>query len=161
MRDHRAAPRRNGDDPVDIILWALRSLLIATKRQEDVPAYLPARFNGAGLGHLYSAIERLVKQLVARSLLRLEVHDPLCPCTAPFEESLLAAVRALQRGNTSLYNDVLGEVMDGVAVRLSLYDMSIIANSLTGMQQMWPSRPETVPPTDNVVQFSDYSTRVH
>lgn len=161
MRDHRTATRRNGDDPVDIILWALRSLLIAAKREEDVPAYLPARFEGAGLGHLYAAIERLVGKLVERSHIQLEVHDPQCPCTAPYEEHLLAAIRALQRGNTSLYNDVLSEVMDGIAVRLSLYDMSIIASSLTSMQQMWPTSRETIAAPDNVVQFSDYSARVH
>ncbi|MEL6446403.1 MAG: hypothetical protein AAFQ62_00495 [Pseudomonadota bacterium] len=161
MRDDRAAMWRNGDDPVDIILWALRSLLIAAAREEDVPAYLPRRFESAGLGHLYLAVERLVRQLVARSHVRLEVHDPLCPCTAPFEESMLAAVRALQRGNTSLYNDALGEVMDSIAVRLSLYDMSIIACSLTSMQQQWPASRQTASAPDNVVQFSDYSTRVH
>ncbi|MEM1438001.1 MAG: hypothetical protein AAF545_04005 [Pseudomonadota bacterium] len=107
------------------------------------------------------AVERLVRQLVARSHVRLEVHDPQCPCTAPFEESMLAAVRALQRGNTSLYNDALGEVMDSIAVRLSLYDMSIIACSLTSMQQQWPASRQKASAPDNVVQFSDYSTRVH
>ncbi len=161
MRDDPSAVRRNGDDPVDIILWALRSLLIAAERDEDVPAYLPARFEGAGLVHLYTAIERLVRQLVTRSHIRLDVHDPQCPCTAPYEESLLAAVRALQRGNTSLYNDALGEVMDGIAVRLALYDMSIIASALTGMQQMWPASRETMSVPDNVVRLSDYTARLH
>ena len=135
--------------PIDVILWASRTYLQCTAREQPVPAVLPRTFDEAQLGYLYAALVRMLKRLVASTTVALTVHAPNCPSTSFHEQALITALRSLQHGSAQGYRVALAAVLPPTAVRLSLTDMSIIASALSDIERFWPtSNPVDALPAD-------------
>ena len=127
------------EQPIDVILWASRTYLLAVSREKPIPEMLPATFEEAQLSYLYNALVRVLKRLVASTTVTLTVHEADCPCTTFYEQALITAIRGLQNGNPDEYRIAMTAILPPSAVRLAHTDMSIIASALSDIERFWPA----------------------
>ena len=131
------------EQPIDVILWASRTYLLAVSRETSIPEALPTTFEEAQLSYLYSALVRVLKRLVASTTVTLTVHEAECPCTTFYEQALITALRSLQNGKADEYRIAMAAVLPPTAVRLAHTDMTIIASALSDIERFWPAATPT------------------
>lgn len=127
------------EQPLDVILWASRTYLLAVSREKSIPEVLPATFGEAHLSYLYDALVRVLKRLVASTTVTLTIHEATCPCKTFYEQALITALRSLQKGSPNGYRVAMAAILPPTAVRLAHTDMSIIASALSDIERFWPT----------------------
>lgn len=131
------------EQPIDVILWASRTYLLAVSRATSIPEVLPTTFEQAQLSYLYSALVRVLKHLIASTTVTLTVHEADCPCTTFYEQALITALRSLQNGKADEYRIAMAAILPPTAVRLAYTDMTIIASALSDIERFWPAATPT------------------
>ncbi|MEM6639397.1 MAG: hypothetical protein AAF610_05790 [Pseudomonadota bacterium] len=152
---------RSGEDPIDVVLWGLRSHLIALESGDDAVGELERVYSRAHLASMNAALCRLAQLITTMRAIEIDLHHPRCPCMAWFERLFVSALRHLQQDNLPGYEEAMGSVVQTGAVKLAMYDMEIVADSLARLEQRARRQmPSRIP--DNVVHLHEYaSTRVH
>ncbi len=149
------------EQPVDVILWASRTYLLAVSRKKSIPAVLSTTFDEARLSYLYKALIRVLERLVVSTTVTLTVHEAKCPCKTFYEQALITALRGLQKGKPNEYRVAMAAILPPTAVRLAYNDMSIIASALSDIERFWPTATPAESTLSEARSAMPYSRSVH
>ena len=124
----------NPDSPIEILIWTSRSYIssllngIPTRRQlsEEVD-----RFGGEAL---LSPLSHFWDVVMAATNEKLIMHEPTCPCVSMHEQSLVMALRCLQKSDRVAAAASLASILPLGAVRSLLPTLQELADTMNRME---------------------------
>ena len=125
--------KANLNCPVDLLVWTSRSYLSSIVGGFPTRSQLLEEIVSYGGEVLLDPLQRIWDVILASSHDRITLHQLDCPCLSIHEQSLIIALRSLQRADRAGAITALAAVLPPSAVRTLTPDMQVLADALTSL----------------------------